>query len=435
MERPVTFAICGLGIRGMEAYASFQKLHPEKMKITAGADPDARRRTALQTEYGVPAERCFVTGEELLTQPKLADVMIIATQDRQHVAQALAALDKGYHLVLEKPISPLLPECLALKKKAHETGRVVVVCHVLRYTEFYSTLFRLLREGAIGRIESLDAIENIAYWHFAHSYVRGNWRRADEASPMVLAKSCHDMDIIRWLMDAPCESVSSYGSLDWFRAENAPEGSAGRCLSGCACKAGCPYDAEKIYIFNEKSGIRSGNREWPCSVLVSDPTEEKLYDALRTGPYGRCVYRCDNDVADHQVVSMRFAGGATATFTVCAFTAKCYRSIKVMGTLGEIEGDMDANVLYVRRFGQPEEAVPLGVIPDRFAGHGGGDARMMDYVCDLIAAGGTEGLTSVDASVESHVMALAAEYSRTHDGEAVALEKFTGETFLPTEKG
>ncbi len=244
MEKPVTFAVCGLGVRGMEAYASFQARHPEKMKITAGADPDARRRAALQAQYGVPAERCFETDKELLAQPKLADVMIIATQDRQHVSAALAALEKGYHLVLEKPISPSLEECLALRKKAHEAKRVVVVCHVLRYTEFYGTLFRLLREGAVGRVESLDAIENIAYWHFAHSYVRGNWRRAAEASPMVLAKSCHDMDIIRWLMDAPCESVSSYGSLDWFRPENAPQGSADRCLD-CARQKDCPYDAER----------------------------------------------------------------------------------------------------------------------------------------------------------------------------------------------
>ena len=200
MDKPVTFAICGLGIRGLEAYAAFQKQHPEKMKITAGADPDPDRRAALQANYGVPAGSCFATGEELLAQPRLADVMIIATQDRQHVAQALAALDKGYHLVLEKPISPLLDECLALQKKAHEANRVVVVCHVLRYTKFYGTLYELLRGGAIGRIESLDAVENVAYWHYAHSYVRGNWRRAEESSPMILAKSCHDMDIIRWLM-------------------------------------------------------------------------------------------------------------------------------------------------------------------------------------------------------------------------------------------
>ena len=163
MDKPVTFAICGLGIRGLEAYAAFQKQHPEKMKITAGADPDPDRRAALQANYGVPAGSCFATGEELLAQPRLADVMIIATQDRQHVAQALAALDKGYHLVLEKPISPLLDECLALQKKAHEANRVVVVCHVLRYTKFYGTLYELLRGGTIGRIESLDAVENVAY--------------------------------------------------------------------------------------------------------------------------------------------------------------------------------------------------------------------------------------------------------------------------------
>ncbi len=427
MNKPVTFAICGLGIRGMEAYAVFQKKHPEKMKIVAGADPDPARRAALQEQYGVPAAACYETGEEMLAQERLADVMIIATQDRQHVAQAVAAMDKGYHLCLEKPISPDLDECLALQKKAHEAERMVVVCHVLRYTKFYGTLRDLLRSGTIGRIESLDAIENVAYWHYAHSYVRGNWRKTSESSPMILAKSCHDMDIIRWMMGEPCTDVSSFGSLDWFKAENAPKGCTKTCLGGCAAKETCPYDAEKIYISNDRSGIRSGNDEWPCSVLVNNPTEETLYDALREGAYGRCVYHCDNDVVDHQVVNMRFESGATATFTMSAFTEKCYRSIKVMGTMGEIEGDMDANVLYVRRFGQPVEVLDLGVIPDRFAGHGGGDALMMDYVCELIAAGGTEGITSVDASVESHVMALAAEHSRLHDGHAVNLNAFIGE--------
>lgn len=425
MQQPITFAICGLGVRGLEAYASFQHAHPEKMQIVAGADPDPQRRAALQAQHGVSAASCYATAEQLLAQPRMADVLIIATQDRQHVAQALLALEKGYHLVLEKPISPLLDECLALQKKAHEANRVVVVCHVLRYTAFYGTLHRLLRQGSIGRIQSLDALENVAYWHYAHSYVRGNWRKAQESSPMILAKSCHDMDIIRWLVDAPCTQVSSFGSLDWFRPENAPKGSTSHCLGGCACKDECPYDAEKIYIHNDKSGIRCGNTEWPCSVLVNQPTEEKIYHALQTGAYGRCVYQCDNDVVDHQVVAMQFAGGATATFTMSAFTQKCYRSIKIMGTMGELEGDMDANILYLRRFGQPEEVIDLGQIPDRFAGHGGGDALMMDYVCELIASGSAEGLTSVDASVESHVMALAAEESRLLGGAVVDLSKFS----------
>lgn len=424
MDYPVTFAICGLGVRGLEAYASFQKRHPEKMKIVAGADPDPERRSMLQQAYNVPAGQCFTGAEALLAQPRLADVMIIATQDRQHVPQALAALDKGYHLVLEKPISPHLEECLALREAAHRAQRVVVVCHVLRYTAFYGALHSLLQQGSVGKIESLDAVEHIGYWHFAHSYVRGNWRRTEDSSPMILAKSCHDMDIIRWLMDAPCESVSSYGSLDWFRPENAPPGSTDRCLGGCADKAGCPYDAEKIYIDSEQTGVRHGNIEWPCSVLANYPTPENILTALHTGPYGRCVYRCDNDVVDHQVTAMRFAGGATATFTVCAFTEQCYRSIKVMGSMGEIDGDMDANILRVRRFGQAPEILELGSLPDQFAGHGGGDERMMEQVCDMIASGGTEGLTSIDVSVDSHVMALAAEHSRLHGGTAVAVERF-----------
>ena len=421
----ITMVIAGLGGRGHDIYGNYAMEHPDEVEIAAVADPRPERLELAQREWNIPAERCFATAEELFAQPQLADAAVIATQDRQHVVHAEAALKGGYHLLLEKPVAVDIEGCLEVLRLARRYQRHVVVCHVLRYTKFYGTLYELLRGGAIGRIESLDAVENVAYWHYAHSYVRGNWRRAEESSPMILAKSCHDMDIIRWLMGVPCESVSSYGSLDWFRAENAPDGSADRCLSGCACKEGCPYDAEKIYIFNDKSGIRSGNDEWPCSVLVNKPTEEKLYDALRTGPYGRCVYRCDNDVVDHQVVSMRFAGGATATFTMSAFTAKCYRSIKVMGTMGEIEGDMDANVLYLRKFGQPEQVLDLGTIPDRFAGHGGGDALMMDYVCELIAAGGAEGLTSVDASVESHVMALAAEHSRTHGGSAVDLAEFT----------
>ena len=224
MSYPVTFAICGCGSRGLDAYASYQKVHPGKMKIIAGADSRPERLEALRAEYDVPEKNLFSSGEEMLRRPRLADVMIIATQDRQHVAQALLALEKGYHLLLEKPISPDLEECRRLQKKAHEAGRAVVVCHVLRYTRFYAALEAILRRGEIGKIQTIDAVEHVAYWHHAHSYVRGNWRRSDESSPMILAKSCHDMDILRWLAGEPCLKVQSFGSLDYFRAERAPEG-------------------------------------------------------------------------------------------------------------------------------------------------------------------------------------------------------------------
>ena len=424
MSKPVTFAICGCGARGLEAYAPYQLTHPEEMKVVAGADVRPERLELLQKRFGVPAGMCFPSDEALLAQPKLADVMIVSTQDRQHVSAALKALDKGYHILLEKPISPDLGQCRALQEKARETGRAVVVCHVLRYTKFYAVLEDLLRRGEIGKIETIDAIEHVAYWHQAHSFVRGNWRNSSETSPMILQKSCHDMDILRWLAGAPCLKVQSFGSLDYFKAENAPQGAAPRCLDGCACKDACPYDAEKIYFTDPRTGIRGRGKGWPCAVLASEPDEDKIYAALRTGPYGRCVFHCDNNVVDHQTVNLEFEGNIHATFTMTAFTQDCRRTIKVTGTLGEIEGDMAKNALTLRRFGRPEETFDLNEEGGQFSGHGGGDFGLMASFCRLIARGGGAGLTGVDASVESHVMALAAEASRLDGGRTIALADF-----------
>ncbi len=313
-----------------------------------------------------------------------------------------------------------------MREKAHETGRIVVVCHVLRYTRFYSALEALLRRGDLGKLETIAAAENVAYWHFAHSFVRGNWRRSDETSPFILAKCCHDMDILRWLAGTPCRKVQSFGSLDYFKSENAPKGAAERCLGGCACKDECPYDAEKIYITGENCGLRRWGSSWPCNVVVSNPTEEHVYDALRTGPYGRCVFHCDNNVADHQTVNIEFENDIHASFTVSAFTEECYRTIRVTGTLGEAEGDVSKKKLYVRRFGKGEEVIDLSAPKGEFAGHGGGDEGIMNGLCDLLESGGTEALTGIDASVESHVMALAAERSRLEGGRTIDLSEIYG---------
>ena len=423
-QKPITAAICGFGSRGGDAYASYARFFPEQLKIVAMADPDPAKREAARREYGVAPEYCFENGEQILAAGRLADVMIIATMDTQHICYAIPALQKGYHLLLEKPISPNLQECLRLQEEAHRQGRIVVVCHVLRYTPFYQKIHELLRENAIGRLQTLEATENVAYWHFAHSFVRGNWRRDDESSPLILQKSCHDMDILRWLAGSRCLRLSSYGSLDWFRAKNAPDPEAVRCLDGCSCKDACPYDCEKIYIDSPKTGIRAGHSGWPCNVVAIQPTEEKLYEALRTGPYGRCVYRCDNNVADHQTVHMEFEGGITASFTLSAFTENCYRTLRATGSAGELEGNMAENTICLRLFGQPEQIIRLDALDDRFAGHGGGDFRMMDSLCQLLQGSDSQALTSIDASVESHVMAMAAEYSRLHRGESVELDSF-----------
>ena len=425
----ITVSICGCGSRGLFAYATYAKLHPEKMKVVAGADIRPERLEMLREMYDVPEERCFSSDDEMLSQPKLSDAMIISTQDRRHVYDALRALQLGYDLILEKPISPELSDILALQDKVHETGRTVVVCHVLRYTPFYSALKEILDSGEIGRIITIDATENVGYYHFAHSFVRGNWRRVDETSPMILAKCCHDMDYLRWFADSPCESVSSHGGLGVFTASAAPSGAGTRCTVDCPAeiRARCPYDAEKIYITGSR-GFRKNGDNWPQNVVVSEPTEEKLREALKTGPYGRCVYRCDNDVYDHQTVLMKFENGIEATFTTSAFSEEIYRTIKITGTEGELYGLLEKDSITVKRFGEPEKLIDLSQKKGEFRGHGGGDAGLAADFIRVLSEGGTA-LTSVDASVDSHVMALAAEASAEQGGIRILLSEFlkTGE--------
>lgn len=421
MSNEVTFAICGCGQRGLLTYAPYAKEYPEKARIVAGADPDPLRLEVLRQEYAVSSSMCFPSAEALLKAPKSADVMIISTQDREHAAYAVKALQKGYHVLLEKPVSPDLAECLQVQQEAHRTGKNVVVCHVLRYTPFYSTIKAALNRGEIGKLISIDAVEGIGYWHFAHSYVRGNWKNSTTSSPMILAKSCHDMDLLRWLADSPCKAVSSAGSCAFFNPQNAPIGSADFC-SDCAVRQDCPYDAEAIYLHHRKWGCCNGNRGWPCSVVTPNPTEDTLRSALHRGPYGRCVFHCDNDVADHQTVLLTFENNVTATFTVCAFTEECHRTIRLMGTHGEIQGDIEKNELTVHRFGCPPQIIHFDVVDDSHAGHGGGDFGLMDEVCNVIK-NNTDIRTAIDASIESHFMAIAAEYSRLHGEVRVLMPK------------
>ena len=302
MERKVTVAVVGLGGRG-SVYAECEALYSDEMEIVAIADIIPEKVEKWAKKYHIPKERCFSSAEELLKEDRLADVMFICTQDRQHVGHAIPALEKGYHLLLEKPISPDPAECKRLAEIANQYNRHVVVCHVLRYTPFYQKIKEIIDSGVIGDIVSIQAIENVAYWHQAHSFVRGNWRNSDTTSPMILQKCCHDMDIFVWLSGKNCKRVSSFGSLTLFREDRAPEGSTLRCVDGCKVKDSCPFDAEKIYVTNEKTGILHENSGWPCDILALEPSEETVREALKTGPYGRCVYHCDNNVVDHQAVS------------------------------------------------------------------------------------------------------------------------------------
>lgn len=423
----VRIAIAGVGSRGKNAYGLELLNMKDRAKVVAVADIDPERLALAGDAHGVPKEMRFSSAEAMLAMPKLADAMLVCTQDRQHVPHAVEALKKGYDVMMEKPISPKLEDLQEITRVARENGRRVVVCHVLRYTPFFQTIKKTIDSGALGEVVSIQALENVRYWHQAHSFVRGNWRREEDTSPMILAKCCHDLDYLVWLCGKKCERVSSYGSLMYFKESNAPEGAALRCTQGCKAKDNCPYDAEKIYLTNKDTGILCGNVEWPIDVLAENPTEEKIRHAIETGPYGRCVFHCDNDVVDHQIVNMQMESGASLSLTMSAFTSIGGRTIKVMGTLGDLWGDMHENRIRIGVFGKEPQVIDLGKEEKDFAGHGGGDRLLMEQFVDLMQGKEPDGtITTLETSVESHLVALAAEKSRLENGESIEIAPMRG---------
>lgn len=403
--RPVTAVLIGAGARG-QVYAQYAGQHPEELKIVAVAEPKTDRMEMVSGQFGIPKEARHSTWETLLEQPRMADAAFICTLDAQHTRPALAALEKGYHVLLEKPMSNTEEECRAIAEAAEKAGKVLSVCHVLRYTPFYRTLKKLLDSGRAGEVMTVSQIENVAYWHYAHSFVRGNWRSSRETSSMILQKSCHDMDILLWLMGKDCRRVSSFGSLRHFDANHAPKGAPLRCLDGCPDSGACPYYAPKLYL--------TGNTGWPVDMLTTDTTPEGIGKALREGPYGRCVYRCDNDVVDHQTVILEFEGGGTADFTMTAFTTDSARQLKITGTQAQITADMEKGEIWLHRFDEEQpQRIPVDMpVQTNNYGHGGGDYYLMRDFVREVRREGTDSLSSARVSLQSHLICFAAERSR-----------------------
>ena len=413
--KKITAVLVGAGGRGHFAYAPYAKAYPHELEFVAVAEPIRTRRESFAEQYGIPPEGRYESWEHVFEKPRLADVMIICTQDRMHYEPAIRALAHGYHVLLEKPMSNDPKECIEMAEAAKRYDRLLTICHVLRYTPFWSAIKTWIEDGKIGDVVSIQLNENVGFYHMAHSFVRGNWRNAEQSSPMILAKSCHDMDLLAWLVGKECVRVSSFGSLMHFHEKQAPAGSTERCTDGCAAEPTCPYSAMRIYLRDY--------RDW-ARFITDDLSNEGIVEALNTGPYGRCVYRCDNNVVDHQVVNLEFAGGATASFTMCGFTHDCSRSVQVMGTKGEIRGYMtDAKVtLYDFATGEQTELRFNTGADD----HGGGDERIMRRFLHEVRhyAKGSRSLTSAEESVQSHLMAFAAEQSRLNGGTSIDLADY-----------
>ena len=408
--KKTTFAVMGLGNRG-RCYVTNLLEFPEKMEITAIADPRESCRETYNAMLHLPEDRVFHSGEELLAQPKLADVMVICTQDRQHKDHAIAAMERGYDLLLEKPISNKLEDVRQIAEAANRLGRKVLVCHVLRYTPFYRTVKRLLDQGAVGRILNVEAAEHVSCWHMAHAYVRGQWRRKDESSPIILAKCCHDMDIILWLTGKKPLSVTSIGSLDYFCKENMPQGAPLRCTDGCPAEATCPYHSVNFYLPRIPA--------WPTNNMLPNPNEENIRQLLDTTRYGICVFQQDNDVVDHQQVQIQLSDSVTASFSLNALHTRSTRTIRIGGTKGELWGDMKDQKVYWQPHGGEAECIEIG---GDMAGHGGGDKGLVADAIDYFS-GKTDipGITTLDDSAASHYLAFAAEESRLLEGQKIQL--------------
>jgi len=412
MNRVVDLAIVGAGNRG-RMYAGYATTHPDRAKVVAVVEPRQNQRESIAREHSIPPERSFIDWRQLANEPRLADVAVIATQDGLHVDPALAFSRIGYHLLLEKPMAQTESDCRRIVEAVGKDGVILGVAHVLRYTPFTQALRGVVDSGAIGDIVSLQRLEPVGYWHQAHSYVRGNWRSAADGSSMLLAKACHDLDWIAYIMDEPCVSIASFGSLRHFRRDQKPEaaGDATRCLD-CAYEPNCPYSARHIYLDRAE-------RQEPFSLLkvVSDDgSVEGLTAALEDGPYGRCVYECDNDVVDHQVVIMEFESGRSASFTMTAFTEAHLRYTRLFGTRGELRGDGHSFEVFdflsdsVESFGRQDNSVGRY---DALTGHGGGDAGFIDAFISAVATDDPSRLSSgPEETLASHRLVFAAERAR-----------------------
>jgi predicted dehydrogenase len=404
-----TIAVIGLGSRGVNYMRFVRLFHKKRVKIVAICDINEVKVKEIAKSYKIDSSNCF-TDENEFFKEKRADAVFICTQDNDHYRNCMAALSLGYHILVEKPLSYNIDECLEIEKVSKEKNLHVVVCHVLRYSNYFSKMKDLVRNAGLGEIMTINHQENIANFHFAHSYVRGNWHKKETATPILMAKCCHDIDIISWLMDSEAEQVQSYGALTYFTEKNAPKNAPNRCTDGCPV-TDCPYNAEYLYVtapLHKATWLKYSPR-----ILTSKlhSSKEDIMKVLKEGPYGVCVYRSDNDVNDHQSVLMKFPGGRIATHTLTAFTDKFYRQTHITLTNGEIIGNTLTGKLTVHRFNGKNKVYRTSFI--QLPGHVEADMKLIKSFVSLLdgTLQNLEDVTFVSATIPSHRTIVRAEQS------------------------
>ncbi len=463
MDLPIKAILIGAGNRGMTVYGKYALENKGKLRFVAVAEPISSRLERFAMLHNIPPELCFDTWEDLLTKEKFADVAFICTQDQLHIEPTIMALERGYHVLLEKPMAHTLDGCISITKKVEETGNILGIGHVLRYTGFFSTIYNTIRQGLLGEIINISHRENVSWYHMAHSFVRGNWRNIKESSPMILAKCCHDLDLLFWLVGSHPKSITSFGNLKHFKPENSPKGAPNFCVEGCPIEDSCLYYAPRIYIDIEPilqilnqsqikyykfvSNLRKNHpkflkilstiikslkplvnwKDWPVKPMYLGQPEESLGDysneakisILSRSSYGRCVYKCDNDVVDHQIVNIEFENGVTASLTMHGFSDREGRTLRIDGTKGTLIGefgDSYQQIIIRDHYSHSEETIFKKNLSSDLSGHGGGDFILISkFIEALLDPNNPQPLTNARESIESHLMAFAADESRLNE--------------------
>jgi predicted dehydrogenase len=416
LDKPVTAIVIGANGRGYYAYANWIKHNPGRMKVVGAAEPLPGRRTRIAKDHAIPEENLFLTWEDVFKRPKFADAVIIATPDHLHLGPALAAMEKGYAILLEKPMGMNADECLQLHRKQKETGVMVGVCHVLLYAPYFRALRKLLLDGAIGKVLDIQHMEPVGHIHYSHSYVRGNWGRSATSAPFLLAKSCHDLDILSWMTPSKALRVASYGNSGYFNPENAPKEATARCLD-CPLQDTCLYSAKRIYL-----GANGKKPVWGSQSLLDAGDmgdRERITNALKTSNYGLCVWKAGNDEPDRQVVNIEYDNGLLASFHLCIGSFGG-RQTRVTGSTGMLHGDMD-NLWHTDILTGKTTKVD---IPSGLGGHGGGDGHLIAAFSEAVSKNDPSKLTTtLEESMQSHLMGYRAEDSRKSGGSSVNVPK------------
>lgn len=414
--KAVTAIMIGAGDRGLRAYGAYAENQPEDIKFIAVVDIDEEKRKNFAEVHDIADEMIFDSWDPVFAKKKFADAVFICTNERFHVVPAKLAMKKGYHILLEKPISTDPETSLEIGELAEKYDKTFMLGYVLRYTPFFYKLKQLVDSGIIGKLRTIQHTENVGIDHYSHSFVRGIFNKESNAGPMILSKSCHDMDIMNFLADSKCKKMASFGSESYFSRENAPEGTPDRCTEGCPISDNCRFFAPRMYL-SEKDGFN-------VDVISVDTSPEAKMQALRTGPFGRCVYKCDNDVLDQQVISMEYENGINVSFVMNSYSFTCDRRIRIMGTDGEIRGHFGTNQIEIYNFHSRDvELYQVNTVVDR---HGGGDYYIMNDFIKMVRTGLGSNRTNVADSTMSHIMCFASEKARK-EGRAIYLEDYMKE--------